>query len=102
MPPKPATTVSSSPEYHHCKRQRSDLIIIKDVPLAPASFDEVLPQLFANVGNMHLDQIGKRVVVLVENVLVNPGPRHQFAALQREQFKDGELPRRQLDRHTAA
>src|SRR5262245_49932210 len=97
MPAKPATTANRTTAYHTCSRQRIDLRI-DDVPQAPACRDEVLAQLLADVRHVDLDQVGQRVLVLVEQVLVDLRARDQLAAVQRQQFDQGVLAGRQRHR----
>src|SRR4051812_15771370 len=97
MPAKPATTASSTSAYHSCKRQRIDLIIIDHVPHAAPRLDEVLAELAADVRDVNLDEVGQRVVVLVEDVFVDLRPREHLAAPQRQQLDDGVLAGREGD-----
>src|SRR4051812_45419205 len=88
MPAKPATTASSTIAYHSCRRQRIDLSI-DDVPHAAPRLDHVAAELLAEVGDVDLDEVGERVVVLVEDVFVDARARDHLAAAQGEVFEDG-------------
>src|SRR5688572_13616397 len=98
-PANPATTASSTAAYHACTRHRSDLPI-DDVPQPAARGDKVPAQLLANVGDVDLDQVGQRVVGLVEQVVVKLRPGHQLPAVHRQQLHQGVLAGRKRDRLT--
>src|SRR3954471_2469772 len=101
MPAKPATAASRTSPYHSCKRPRIDLRI-NDVPLPPARGDEVLPELLADVRHVHLDEVRQRVLVLVEEVLVDFGAADEPAAVQGERLDEGVLAGGQRDLLAAA
>src|SRR5262249_13665009 len=85
-----ATTASRTSAYHSCSRQRIDLRI-DDVPLAPPRGDEVPAQLLADVRDVDVDQVAQRIVVLVEEVLVDLRPADDPAPVQRQQLHQGVL-----------
>ena len=85
MPAKADTTASRTSAYHTCSRQRIDLRI-DDVPLTPAGGNEILAELFADVRDVDLDQVGQRVLVLVEQVLVDVRPADQPPPVQGQQL----------------
>ena len=51
--------------------------------------DEFRTQFFADVGNMHVQEIGKRAVVLVKEMFVQSGASHDFTAVQCQIFHQG-------------
>ena len=64
---------------------------------APRS-DEVRAQLFAHVRDVNIQQVGKRAVVLVEQVFVKHRARDDFTAMQREKFHERIFARGEIHR----
>src|SRR5688500_1212339 len=81
--------------YQNRRLQRIDLNI-DDVPFPAARFDEVLSELFPQVGNVDVHDVGEAVVLLVVDVVVDPGARDQFLPVQRQQLEERVLLDRQL------
>src|SRR5436190_13795343 len=48
--------------------------------------NELVPEFLANIRDVHIEQVGKGVVVLVEEVLVKHSTGHEFATMQGEVF----------------
>src|SRR5262245_19378592 len=102
MSPKPVTSVISTTAYQSCSRPRIELRSIDNIPLPAASRDEVLAELAPHVRHVHFNQVRQRVVVLVEQMVVDLRSRHQLAAMQREQLDERILTRRQRHGHASA
>src|SRR5262245_46254354 len=91
------------PPYQRASRSRIDLIgviFMDEVALAATRLDEILPELAADVADVDLEQVRHRIVVLVEQVLVEPGARHDLAAAKREELDESVFASR--DRHRLA
>ncbi len=65
--------------------------------MAAARDDEFRAEFFADVGNMNVEQVGKRTFVFVEQMFVKLRARDDFAAMQREEFHQRIFARRELD-----
>src|ERR1700742_207414 len=74
--------------------------------MATAGGNEFRAEFFPDVGDMDIQQVGKRRVVFVEKMLVKPGARNHFAAMQSQKFDQrilagGQLHRLSLEQYGA-
>ena len=80
-----ATGESCDKSQHSKCPLRLQLPVLRNqIPLTATSHNQVPPQLPADVRNIDIDQVRKRVVGLIEEVLIEHGPRHQLALMQRQ------------------
>ena len=75
-----------------------DSISFDAIAVAAAGDDEFRAEFFADVGNVNVEQVGKRAFVFVEQMLVKLRARDDFAAMQREKFHERVFARGQFDR----
>ena len=68
------------------------------IAVAAAGGDEFRAELFADVGDVNVQQVGKRAFVFVEQMLVKLRARDDFAPMQREKFHQRIFARGQFDR----
>lgn len=69
-------------------RGSEDLFSFDAIAVSASRDDELVAQFFADVGNVNVQQIRQRGVVLIEKMLVKRGARDDFAAMQREEFHE--------------
>ena len=65
--------------------------------MAAAGDDEFRAEFFADVGDVNVEQVGKRTFVFVEQMFVKLRARDDFAAMQREKFHERIFARGQFD-----
>src|SRR5437879_1657991 len=58
------------------------------IAVATAGGDECSAEFLANVGDMNIQQVRERAVVLIEQMLVQGCARHNFAAVQRQELQE--------------
>ena len=59
--------------------------------------DKLLPKFLAQIENMHVQHIGKRVIVLIEEMFIEIRAGDDLTAMQGEIFKDNIFPRGEGD-----
>src|SRR5438093_5879590 len=101
---KPMTTAQRISPCQICNCQRMDLVNMRlgldAVSLAAARGDQVAAEFLANAEDMNIEEVGNRVVIFVEQMLVERGPGDDFAAMQWEIFEDRVFARGERDRFT--
>ena len=90
IPANPDITRIRTRAYQSWSRPRIDLTI-DHVPLAPTGRYQVLSEFFPNIRDMNVEQIGDRVVFLIEDMFINLGSANHLPLPKREQFEDGVL-----------
>src|SRR3954470_16606517 len=92
----PPTTATSTKAYQTRSRARSErpnitfqfTDLLNHISLPAARADEILAELAPHVADVHIQQIRHRVVVFIENVVVDFAASHELPASQREIFHD--------------
>ena len=82
--PKPIRTATRMSPYQICRRHLMELKIfmsLNAIAVATPRGDEISAQLFADVGDMNVQQIGHRAFILIKEMLVKLRPRDDFAAV---------------------
>ena len=72
------------------------------ITLPLMGYDEVASKLPAEVEDMHVQEVGQRVLAFVEEMLVKCRPGYDLAAMERQVFQDGILPGGQQQRFPGA
>jgi len=76
-----------------------DVFILFDaVAVAAPGDDEFRAQFFPDVGDVNVEQIGKRAFVFVEEMFVKLRARDDFAAMQRDELDQRIFARREFHR----
>src|SRR5262245_56106824 len=57
--------------------------------MAAPGGNEIVPKLFTDVRNMHVQKIGESAVVLVEQMLVKNSASNHLAAMERQILNEG-------------
>src|SRR5579859_1290282 len=58
------------------------------IPVAAAGGNEPRPQFFTDVGDMHIQQVGKRAVILIKQVFVKLRAGDDFSAMPGKKFHE--------------
>ena len=73
-------------------------MLLDTITLAATRHDQVVAEFLPNAEDMHIDQVRERVVGFVEKMFVECCPSDDFAAVQRQIFKDRVFARGERDR----
>ena len=66
--------------------------------MAAAGDNEFRAEFFADIGDVDIQQVGERRVILVKEMLVKLGARDHFAAMQGEKLDEGIFTRGEFNR----